>query len=151
MREELLTILTSATPISELRGAIPLALAFGFSPLKAYVLAVLGNAAIVAPVLLFLKHGSVFAATHSEWCRRVLDWVFERTRRKHGATFERMGFVALLLFVAVPLPMTGAWTGSVIAFLVNMPFWKAFTAILIGVLLAGAAVLALSLGVVHLW
>ncbi len=147
MQNELLVIGTAALPISELRGAIPLGLAFGFSPLKTYLLAVFGNGVIVAPLFLFLIYGSGWAMQKSEWCKKVLEWVFERTRKKHVAMMSSIGFVALAVFVAIPLPMTGAWTATVLAFLVNMPFRKALTAILIGVISAGVIVLVISLGV----
>lgn len=151
MSQELITLLTAATPISELRGAIPLAFAFDFSPFKAYLLAIIGNGIVIVPLLLFLRYGSGWAMQRFGWCNRVLQWVFDRTRRRHGEKFAGMGLVALAVFVAVPLPMTGAWTAAIIAFLVDLPLWRAATAILIGVLTAGLIVLSISLGVVHIW
>ena len=149
MRDELLTILTAALPISELRGAIPLGLAFGFSPLKTYLLAVLGNGMIVAPLLLFLYYGSAWAMGKSAFFKNVLNWVFERTRRRHVEKFSGLSLVALAVFVAIPLPMTGAWTASVLAFLLNISLPRALTAILIGVLVAGLIVSGIALGVLH--
>jgi uncharacterized membrane protein len=151
MQNELLVIGTAALPISELRGAIPLGLAFGFSPLKTYLLAVLGNGAIVLPLFLFLVYGSGWLMEKSEWCNKVLHWVFERTRRRHAYTTNSMSLLALAAFVAVPLPMTGAWTATILAFLINMSARKALTAILVGVASAGLIVLVLSLGIKSLW
>lgn len=135
-------------PVSELRGAIPLGMSLGLSPAVAYCAAVFGNAAIVFPLLLFLHYASAYAMKKIPLCARILNWVFERTRRKHGARFERFGALSLFIFVAIPLPLTGAWTGAVIAYLVGMPLRKAGFAILGGVAVAGLLVLALTLGVI---
>lgn len=145
------TMLVAMAPISELRGAIPLAIGLGLSPFAAYCAAVFGNALIVFPLLLFLKYGAEFAATKSPTLARVLDWVFARTRRRHGAKFEHFGFWALFVFVAIPLPLTGAWTGAVIAYLIDMPIKKAGFAILSGIGVAGLLVLALTMGAMHIF
>lgn len=148
MYRELITVLTALAPVAELRGAIPLALAFGFSPLKTYLLAVLANLCIAPLALVFLYHGSEWAMQRSPWLRRLLERVFERTRQKHSARFNQAGLAALTLFVAVPLPGTGAWTGSLIAFLFDMPIRTAVWAMSIGVVIAGGLMLAVSLGVI---
>ncbi len=147
----LVTLLAAALPVSELRGAIPLAIGvYGYDPWQAYLLAVLGNLLPVVPLLLFL--GPV-----SDWLRRFIfwdkffTWLFSRTWRKYIREHESFGLTALALFVAVPLPVTGAWTGCAIAFLVGFRFWPAFAAIASGVLLAGMVVTATVLGVQWLW
>ena len=146
-----MTLLAAALPVSELRGAIPLAIGvYGYDPWQAYLLAVLGNLLPVVPLLLFL--GPV-----SDWLRRFtfwdkfFTWLFSRTRRKYIREHESFSLTALALFVAVPLPVTGAWTGCAIAFLVGFRFWPAFVAISAGVLLAGVIVTATVLGVQWLW
>jgi uncharacterized membrane protein len=145
------TLLAAALPVSELRGAIPLAIGvYGYDPWQAYLLAVLGNLLPVVPLLLFL--GPV-----SDWLRRFtfwdkfFTWLFSRTRRKYIREHESFSLTALALFVAIPLPVTGAWTGCAIAFLVGFRFWPAFAAISTGVLLAGVIVTATVLGVQWLW
>jgi len=145
------TLLAAALPVSELRGAIPLAIGvYGYDPGQAYLLAVLGNLLPVVPLLLFL--GPV-----SDWLRRFtfwdkfFTWLFSRTRRKYIREHESFSLTALALFVAVPLPVTGAWTGCAIAFLVGFRFWPAFVAISAGVLLAGVIVTATVLGVQWFW
>ena len=147
----LVTLLAAALTVSELRGAIPLAIGvYGYDPWQAYLLAVLGNLLPVVPLLLFL--GPV-----SDWLRRFIfwdkffTWLFSRTWRKYIREHESFGLTALALFVAVPLPVTGAWTGCAIAFLVGFRFWPAFAAIASGVLLAGMVVTATVLGVQWLW
>jgi uncharacterized membrane protein len=145
------TVLIAMAPVSELRGAIPFGIFSGIPPAFTYLLAVFGNFLPVFPLLYFLKYGSEIASKKSAFVRKVLEWVFARTRKKHGEKFETFGFWALLVFVAVPLPLTGAWTGAVIAYLIGMPIKKAGFAILGGVALSGAIVLALTVGFTRLF
>lgn len=145
------TMLVAMAPISELRGAIPLGLSLGLPSQVAYGAAFLGNALPVLPLLWFLKHGSAYAMQRSDRFARMMQWVFDRTRRKHGNRFEDFGFWALLIFVAIPFPLTGAWTGAVIAYLVGMPPKKAGFAILSGIAIAGLLVLGLTLGIIQIF
>jgi uncharacterized membrane protein len=75
--------------------------------------------------------------------------VFEKTRKKHSQRFEKSKALALMIFVAIPFPVTGAWTGSVCAFLFEIPFKKAFPAVFAGVIIAGIIVTLLSLGIIN--
>lgn len=144
------TIIIGMLPVSELRGAIPLALAptdvggYGMSVPEAYILAVLGNMIPVIPLLLFLEPVSDFLR---RW--RIFDifftWLFTRTHRNHNKTFEKFGTLALTLFVAVPLPVTGAWTGCAAAFVFGIEFRHALPAIFSGVLIAGVVVTVFTL------
>jgi len=136
-----MVMLLAMSPISELRGAIPLAIACGYSPLEAYAISVLGNLIPVAPLLLFLGPVSSFLMRYPAW-DRFFTWLFSRTRRKYIEGREGIGSVALMLFVAIPLPMTGAWTGCVLAFLLGFRFLPAFLSISLGVLIAGVVVTA---------
>jgi len=148
MTNELWTIIISASPIVELRGAIPIAIgAFQFSPLKAYALSVLGNLLPIAPVLLGLRFFSEYLMHHNYYAHQFLTWLFEKTRREHTRKFEVWGSLALFLFTAIPLPLTGAWSASVAAFVFGVDFGKAVTFISLGVLTAGVIVLALTTGV----
>ncbi|MBI5079331.1 small multi-drug export protein [Candidatus Wolfebacteria bacterium] len=143
--KELLTILIAASPVSELRGAIPTAMfVWHFSVWKAYLLAVFGNFLPVIPLLLFWRHLSEWLFRKSYWCNRLFAWLFERTRRNHSHRFEIWEEIALFIFVAIPLPLTGAWTGTVAAFIFDIPFWKAVLMILLGIIVAGAIVSFLS-------
>ncbi len=144
--EILWVVLTAMTPISELRGAIPLALfELGMSPLQAYTYSVLGNMLPVIPLLLFLE-------PVSNWLRRYVifdrffTWLFARTRR-YNKRMEKYGALGLASFVAIPLPMTGAWTGCAVAFVFGIRFKYAFPTILAGVLIAGLVVTLWSMGV----
>ncbi len=144
------TIIIGMLPVSELRGAIPLALApvevggFGMSAPEAYILAVLGNMIPVIPLLLFLEPVSDFLR---RW--RIFDifftWLFTRTHHNHSERFEKYGTLALTIFVAIPLPVTGAWTGCAAAFVFGIKFKHALPAIFAGVLIAGVVVTVLTL------
>ena len=141
----------AALPLSELRGAIPLALiSFGFSPLVAYALGVLGNLLPVLPLLLGLE-ALLKALERRPWpwvqpLQRLLRWWLRLTERRFRGAVERFGPWALLFIVAIPLPMTGAWTGCAAAVLFRVPMAKALMAIALGVLTAGAIVTLSTLG-----
>jgi len=142
--KELVIIFVAALPVFELRGSIPLALfTFGFDPLTAFLLSVVGNMIPVIPLLLFLEPVSNYLR---RW--RIGDifftWLFERTHRKHSAEFEKYGSIGLAIFVGIPLPATGAWTGCAAAFIFGFKFKNAFLAILAGVIIAGAIVTMLT-------
>jgi len=145
---ELVVVAIAALPISELRGAIPLALKlYGMSPLESYVLAVLGNLLPVPVLLLFLGRTERYLRRFAVF-DRFFTWLFSRTRRRTRARVEKYGALALVLFVAVPLPVTGAWTGVAAAYVFGIEFRYAFPAISLGVLIAGVVVTLASLGAV---
>lgn len=147
---EVTTVVLAMAPISELRGAIPYAVTVGNMPWQeAYVIAVIANFVPVIFILNFI--GPVY-----EYLRRfkVFDrfffWLFARTRRK-GKMIERFEVLGLILFVAIPLPVTGAWTGSVAAFLFGVRKRVAFPAIFAGILIAGVVVTLASVGLLTFW
>lgn len=140
----LIVIIISMLPLIELRGAIPVAiLLFKMHWLEAVLLSILGNMLPIPFILLFMDwffrqisrvhYGKVFT-----------DWLFQRTRRK-GKVVERYQAVGLTIFVGIPLPGTGAWTGAFAAKLFGISFWKSMLYITIGVILAAVAVTLLSL------
>ncbi|MDR1972741.1 MAG: small multi-drug export protein [Treponema sp.] len=134
-------------PISELRGAIPFALANGVPWYIAYPYAVSLNA-LVAPVCwlflstlhkLFLRMG---------WYERFFNRFVERARRKLQAGVEKWGWLGIAVFVAIPLPITGAWTGTLGAWVLGLPRRRTLLAVVLGVLCAGIVVtLVFSLGI----
>ncbi|MBU3966402.1 MAG: small multi-drug export protein [Euryarchaeota archaeon] len=146
--KELIVVLIAMLPLAELRVSIPVAIlkepyGFGLDPFTAFYLSVIGNMIPVIPLLLFLEPVSNFLR---RW--RVGDifftWLFERTHRKHNAKFEKYGSIGLAVFVGIPLPVTGAWTGCAAAFVFGFKFKNAFLAILAGVIIAGAVVTTLA-------
>jgi len=146
----LATVVLGALPVSELRGAIPFALYNGISPIYAYFLAVLGNMIPVIPLLLFLEPVSMYLRRY-----RIFDvffsWLFERTRHNHSESFEKYGTLALIIFVAIPLPATGAWSGCAAAFVFGIQFRHALPAILAGVMIAGLIVSIVTLTGISLY
>lgn len=141
------TYLWSMFPITELRATIPLAITvYHLSPWVAYLASVAGTTTITI-VLLLLLDPVVRVLRHMRFFDRFMSWLFDRTRRKFTSTTERFGlFLGLVLFVAIPLPGTGAWTGSLAAYLFGIPFWRACTAIVLGLVLSGVIVLAITQG-----
>lgn len=139
-------------PIVELRGAIPWALhpdLGGLGWKQAYVLAVLGNLVPVVPLLALLGRISDFFCRY-RYTKKFFDWLFARTRRR-GRIVEKYRALGLCLFVSIPLPVTGAWTGTAAALVFGIPFRYALPAITAGVLIAGVVVTLASLGVIGLW
>jgi len=129
----------AASPISELRGAIPWAILKHHYPwYYAFLLAITGNLLPVPFILLFLDTGSRFLSKISIF-ERMLHWLFKHTRQR-GKIINRYERIGLILFVAIPLPVTGAWTGSLAAVLFGLKFKHAFLSIFIGILIAGAIV-----------
>ena len=146
---EAVTVVIAALPIIELRGSIPWALTLGdLTWGRAYLFSVLGNVLPVVPLLMYLGPVSRFLRRIG-FMDRFFEWVFSRTRKRSGA-LEKYGALGLVLFVAVPLPITGAWTGSAAAFLFGIPFRKAFPLIALGVMIAGGIVTAAVMGGVSL-
>jgi uncharacterized membrane protein len=140
--------LLSMLPISELRGAIPIAIGvYNLSPIEAYFWAVIGNIIPVIFILKYLDTVSKFLASRSKKFNSFFLWLFERTRKNHGHKFEKWGALALITFVAIPLPITGGWNGALAAFVFGIPFKKALPLIFLGVMIAGVIVTGLSLKV----
>jgi uncharacterized membrane protein len=139
--KEYAVIMLGILPISELRGAIPLGLYYGMSLSKAFWLSVLANISFIAPALFLLEPVSNRLRKFRLWSR-FFDWVFERTKNK-ADVIQKYEALGLAIFVAIPLPMTGAWSGVIAASLFKIRFRYAFIAIVAGVFGAGLIVLAL--------
>jgi uncharacterized membrane protein len=140
----LVVIGIAASPIAELRVAIPLAiLEYDFPWYYAFLFAIIGNMLPVPFILLFLDTASRLLSKIA-FFDRILKWLFEHTR-KRGKLVERYERIGLALFVAIPLPITGAWTGSLLAVLLGLKFKYAMLSIFVGVLIAGIIVTSLSL------
>jgi uncharacterized membrane protein len=142
--KELVVLVTSALPILELRGGIPVAIGlFDFPWYYALLLAIIGNL-LPVPFILFFLNSATRVLSRVPFFDRFLTWLFERTRRR-GRIIEKYKRIGLILFVAIPLPVTGAWTGSLAAVLFGLRFRHAMSSIFIGILIAGAIVTCLSL------
>ena len=142
--KKILIILVAALPIFELRLAIPLGIInFNLPVLEVYFLSLIGNLLPVLPLLLFFKY-FFHRLENLKFIGKLFSWWFIRVERK-SKIVDKWGFWGLVLFVSIPLPITGAWTGTVAATLFGMKTKKAALAIVIGVSLAGVVVGALSL------
>lgn len=142
IKEELLVMGLAATPISELRGAIPFGIKLGFSPLHSAILSVIGNLIPVPILLLCLKPIFNFLGRFKMF-KGMLGWIRRRTIRR-SAKVKKYSTLGLFLLVAIPLPTTGAWTGCLAATFFNIDFKNALLAISGGVIAAGVIVFTLS-------
>ncbi len=149
MKKYLIVLLISMVPLIELRGAIPYAVAFGLPTVPSFIIAIIGNMIPVPFIFLFARRilewgkdkkviGKFFT-----WCLEKGEKGGEKLKAKAGKGL----YIALLLFVGIPLPGTGAWTGTLAASLLNLDFKKSTLAAVGGVLLAGTIMLLASLGV----
>jgi uncharacterized membrane protein len=144
---ELICFIISLFPILELRGgmiaASPLFLNVEYK--RALIFCILGNLLPIPFILLLLEHILNLMRKISPF-NKVASWLDEKAN-KHKDQIETAGFWGLVLFVGIPLPGTGAWTGSLIATALGMKFKKAFLAITLGVLLAAAIMSTISYGI----
>ncbi len=132
------------TPIGELRLAIPLGIERGMPWYAAFGWAVLGNLVPVVFLLWALEPLSKVLTSFPNPAGRLLQWRARRLRETRAQAFQRWGALALVPFVAIPLPVTGAWTGCLAAWVFGVRRRTAFPAIVLGVLLAGVIVTALT-------
>jgi uncharacterized membrane protein len=142
--------LTAMTPIGELRASIPLGLSILHQPwFLVFVISVIGN--MIPPVfILWLFPGfSNWLMSHSKLMNKFLTWLFERTRKKAHDKIEKYGDLALIIFVAIPLPNTGAWTGTLAAWLFGIPLKRALPNVFYGVLIAGVIVTLVTAGLIN--
>lgn len=129
-------------PWVELRGSIPLGLAWDLPWPAVAAVAIVANSLVFVPVYLAL------AFAYERWLKGTLvGSLVERARSRGQRLVERYGALGLTLFVAVPVPGTGAYSGTALAFLMGLPPWRAFVAVAAGVALAGLVVTLLSSGV----
>ncbi len=138
------TFFMSMLPVTELRLSIPWAITLGGIPWgQAFLISIAGNFLITIPLIFFLEPVSNSMRRFKSG-DRFFNWLFARTRRK-GALIEKIEFVGLMLFVGIPLPMTGAWTGAIAAFVFGLEFKKSLIAIFAGLLISATIVTALTL------
>ncbi len=150
--KELCVFFCSMIPIIELRGAIPMGAVFdstlgGMPFWFTYILSVAGNMLPVPFILLFIKKVIRWMSQSKiKFFNKVANFLLNRVEKRRDK-IEKYSFWGVCLFVAVPLPVTGAWTGSLVAAMIDMKFWKAFVSCLIGVMIAGVIMTIASYGV----
>lgn len=145
----ILVFLISMVPLIELRGAIPFAQGFGLPIVPSYIVAVIGNMLPVPIIYLFARKVLEWGADKPV-IGKFFSWCLEKGQKGGRKLQEKTGkglFIALLLFVGIPLPGTGAWTGTLAASILDMDFKSSIMAVMLGVLLAGIIMGVASMGV----
>lgn len=148
-KKYLIVFFVSMVPIIELRGAIPYAVGFGLPLLPSYIIAIIGNMIPVPFIFLFARKVLVWGST-KKYIGKFFNWCLKKGEKGGEKLKQSAGkglYIALLIFVGIPLPGTGAWTGTLAASLLNMDFKKSTLAVMGGVILAGIIMGILSLGV----
>jgi len=148
LHSAIMTFLLSMVPVLELRGAIPAGVAGGLPPLVAMAVAIVGNLVPIPFILLFIKR--IFAWLKNRPKIRPLVEKLEKRAEGKMENVQRYAWWGLCILVAIPLPGTGAWTGALVAALMDMRIKKAMPAIVLGVVIAGVIITLLSYGALHL-
>ena len=143
------TFFISMLPVGELRVGLPFGIAQGLEYPLALMAALLGNMVPVPFIIVYIKRIFAWMRMHMPRMNALLTKLEDRAHLK-GETVEKYGHWGLLLFVAIPLPGTGAWTGALIAALLNIRTAKAVPVILIGVCIAAAIMTLITYGVIHI-
>lgn len=148
---ELCVFFCSMIPIIELRGAIPMGAILGLPWWQSYLLSVIGNMIPVPFILLFIK-AVLKWMTNSKvnFFNKLAGWL-NRKVEKNRDRIAKYSFWGVCFFVAIPLPVTGAWTGSLVAAMIDMKFWKALLSCLFGVMIAGVVMTLISYGAVAIF
>ena len=142
--KEILVFIISLMPILELRGGLIAAALLGLSPLKSYIICMIGNILPVPFILLLINKILSWMRT-SKHFSKIANWLDKKVE-KHKGQIEKYGYLGVILFVGIPLPGTGAWTGSLIASVLEMDKKKTFISVCIGVLMASVIMMILSFG-----
>ena len=150
MKSIVLTFLISMVPVIELRGAIPFGIAAGLSFPTALTVSLIGNIVFVPFAVLFIRKIFAWLKKKSDWLRKIV-YKLEAKADRQKEKVLRYEFWGLVILVAVPLPGTGAWTGSLVAAMLDMQLKRAVPAICLGVLIAGIIVTLATFGVVSIF
>ena len=149
INEFLTTFLISMAPVVELRGGLPFGIAQGLPYPVALVTAVLGNMVPVPFIILYIRYIFSWLRRRSSTWDRLVTKLEQRAHTK-GRLVTRYRFIGLMILVAIPLPGTGAWTGALVAAILDLRLKSAMPAITVGVIIAGFIVTSLTYGVTHL-
>lgn len=137
----------SMIPIIELRGAIPMGAIMGMPWWQTFIISVLGNLVPVPFILLFInKMIEWMSRSKIKFFNKFANWLLRKVE-KNRTKIEKYAFWGVALFVAIPLPATGAWTGSLVAAVIDLKFWKSFLSAAVGVVIAGAIMTVISYGI----
>jgi uncharacterized membrane protein len=150
MNDYIYTVILSMMPIAELRGGIPYALLHDIHPVTAYLISCTANI-LAFPIVYFFMGFFHNIFSKLGWYSRLFDKIVLRTRKKVGKNLEKWGFWGLMIFVMIPLPVTGAYTGTFAAWIFGIEKRKGFMAVSLGVLIAGLIVTAVYFSGVELF
>ena len=146
--KQLIVFIISMLPILELRGGLIAASLLKLSPVESYIISIIGNA-IPIPFLLLLMNGILKAMERSKFkLFNKMHSFLHKKIMKNKASIEKYGFWGLVIFVGIPLPGTGAWTGAIIAAFLEMDRKKSFLAICLDMLMASIIMMIISFGVI---
>jgi len=144
---QLATFLLAMLPLTELRASIPIAIGVFHLPVwQAFLWSILGDIIPAIFIVWFLQPIALWLSERSKVFKKLFDWWFNRVIKNFEKKHEKYGAWALMIFVAIPLPITGAWTGAVASFLFKIPRKKAILFITLGVILAGIIVTLITTG-----
>lgn len=143
--KELIVFIISLMPILELRGGLIAASLLGLNPVTSYIVSIIGNV-IPVPFILWLINSILDFMRGRKHLKKIAKWLDKKVD-KHKGQIEKYGFWGLVLFVGIPLPGTGAWTGCLIAAVLEMDRKKAFLATMIGIIMASVIMMIISFGV----
>lgn len=146
MKAFLYTLFCSMIPIVELRGGIPLGVAQGLEYPVAIIAAIIGNMIPVPFIILFIRRIFKFLRKNFPFMNNLID-KFEKKAHLKGKTVKKYQFWGLVLFVGIPLPGTGAWTGALIAAFLDMRLKNCILPIFLGVLMAATIITMITFGV----
>lgn len=144
--KEILVFIISLMPILELRGGLIAAALLGLDPIPSYIISIVGNV-LPIPFILLLITKILDWMRNSKHLKGVANWLDGKVE-KHKSQIEKFGYLGLILFVGIPLPGTGAWTGALIASVLEMDRKKSFFAILAGVFMASVIMMIISFGII---
>ncbi len=145
--KEIIVFIISILPILELRGGLLAASLLGVKPIPAYIVSIIGNILPVPFILLFItKILEWMENSKIKWMNKLAKWLHKKAD-KNKDKIEKYGYLGLLLFVGIPLPGTGAWTGCLVASVLNLDRKKAFFATLCGIIMASIIMMIISYGI----
>lgn len=150
IKDEIIVMFVAAMPLVELRGAIPLGISMGFTPLESTVLSIIGNI-IPVPFLLRLLEPIMDYLEKTTLFSKLVKKVKKRTLKKSRDKIKKYSLLGLFILVAVPIPTTGAWTGCIAATLLKLDPRKALVSIVSGIIAAGIIVFSLSYKVISVF
>ncbi len=144
-KEILLVLFTAALPYLELRGAIPLAFLYGALPWQAFIIGVAGNLLPIIPVMVVLSFLGRWSNKYNIFYH-LMNWIQRKTRKQQDKV-HKYGFWGLMIFVAIPLPMSGVWTGAAVAHLLGFKKRQTLLALTFGAIIAGVIVTLMAAGI----